>query len=112
MGPSGHRKEDVKVSRKHESVQRPVLEQFVGDLFGGSGHAMNEDKVRGYIAHRLDHGAHLAEVLQDGYVRRTCSEEEVDEIIRDPRLVHHDRVSLRRLFESGELDPTSAPRPR
>jgi vacuolar-type H+-ATPase subunit B/Vma2 len=100
------------VSIKDESVQVPVIEKLVGDIFGGSGHSMNEDKVRVYIAHRLDHGAHLAEVLREEYVRRNCSEEEVNAIVRDSRLVHEDRVSLRRLFESGELDPTSATRPR
>ena len=78
----------------------------------GSAHAPQEDGVRKYIGHRLGNGAHLEEVLEEEYVRRNCSEEEVNTIIRDPRLIHEDRESLRRLFESGDLDPTSAVRPR
>lgn len=100
------------MTRKDEPAPEPVIGKLFGDLFGGSGHAMNEDQVREYIAHRLDHGAHLPEVLREEYVRRNCTEEELNEIIRDPRLVHEDRMSLRRLFESGELDPTSVPRRR
>jgi hypothetical protein len=100
------------VTRKNEPVPESVIGKLFGNLFGGSGHAMNEDQIREYIAHRLDHGAHLPEVLREEYVRRNCTEEELNEIIRDPRLVHEDRMSLRRMFESGELDPTTVPRRR
>lgn len=97
---------------RNDSVREPFFVELFGNLFGGSGRASQEDKVREYVARRLGHGAHLAEVIQEEYVRRNCSEEEVNEIIRNPRLIHDDRVSLQRLFESGELDPASARRPR
>lgn len=100
------------MTRKDEPVQKPVFEKLVEDLVGNHGHAINEDRVREHIAHRLDHGARLSEVLREEYVRRNCTEEELNEVLRDPRLVHEERVSLRRLFESGELDPTSVPRQR
>lgn len=83
-----------------------------GNLFSGPGHSRREEKVREYIGHRLSHGAHLEEVLREEYVRRHCSQEEIDAIVRDPRLIREDRESLHRLFESGEMDPGSAPRSR
>ena len=98
--------------KRNDSVREPVFVKLFGNLFGGSGRVSQEDKVRQYVAHRLGHGAHLAQVIHEEYVRRNCSEEEINEIIRDPRLVHDDRLSLQRLFESGELDPVPAWRPR
>lgn len=108
---SGHRKEKDPVTEKDEPAREPVFERIFGNLFGGSGHTQQEEKVREYIGHRLGHGAHLEEVLQEEYVRRNCSQEKIDAIIRDPRLIHEDRVSLHRLFESGELAPVAG-RPR
>ena len=39
------------------------------------------------------------------YVRRNCSQGEIDEIIMNPELVHHCREHLEHVFGSGELDP-------
>ena len=98
--------------KKTDPLREPVFEMLFGNVFGAPSHALQEDKVREYVAHRLGHGAHLAEVIQEEYVRRNCSEEEINEVIRDPRLIHHARVSLHRFFESGELNPASARRSR
>lgn len=99
------------MTAKDEPAREPVFERIFGNLFGGIGHAPQEEKVREYIAHRLAHGAHLEEVLEEEYVRRNCTREKLDAIIQDPRLIHEDRESLHRLFESGELAPV-ARRPR
>jgi hypothetical protein len=75
--------------------------------------AEREEKVLRYIVHRLDEEARLHDVLQETYVRRNCTQEMVDEIIRNPELVHACREHLERVFGSGELDPrnrTSASR--
>ncbi len=96
--------------KRNDPVREPSFKKLFGNLFGGSGRLSQEDKVRQYVAHRLGHGAHLAEVIREEYVRRNCSREEIDEIIRDPRLIHDDRVSLQRFFKSDELDPASARR--
>lgn len=96
--------------KRNDSVREPSFKKLFGNLFGGSGRLSQEDKVRQYVAHRLGHGAHLAKVIREEYVRRNCSREEIDEIIRDPRLIHDDRASLQRFFESDELDPASARR--
>ena len=99
------------MTAKDEPAQEPVFERIFGNLFGGIGHTPQEEKVREYIAHRLCHGAHLEEVLGEEYVRRNCTREKLDAIIQDPRLIHEDRESLHRLFESGELAPVTR-RPR
>ena len=107
-----HPERRVRVSSENEPTHERLFERLFGNFFSGSGRTQQEDKVREYILHRLNHGAHLAEVLQEEYVHRNCSKDEVDEIIRDPRLIHEDREGLKRLFESGELDPISIRRLR
>jgi hypothetical protein len=72
--------------------------------------AEREEKVLRYIVHRLDEEAHLRDVLQETYVRRNCTQEMIDEIIRNPELVHACREHLERVFGSGELDPRIRPR--
>ena len=74
----------------------------------GRGHglrAQREEKVLQYIIHRVDADADLHEVLQEPYVRRNCSQDEIDEIVMNPELVHHCREHLEHIFASGELDP-------
>ena len=39
-----------------------------------------EEKVLRYIIHRIDEDAELHEVLEEPYVKRNCSEIEIDEI--------------------------------
>jgi len=107
-----HPERRVIVSRDSEPTHERFFERVFGNFFSGSGRTQQEDKVREYILHRLNHGAHLAEVLQEKYVLRNCSRDEVDEIIQDPRLIHEDREGLKTLFESGELDPISIRRLR
>ncbi len=98
--------------RENEPTHERFFERLFGNFFSGSSRPQQEDKVREYIIHRVNHGAHLAKVLQENYVLRNCSREEVDEIIRDPRLIHEAREGLKRVFESEELDPISARRPQ
>ena len=74
----------------------------------GRGHgfrAQREEKVLRYIIHRIDEDADLRDVLQEPYVRSNCSQDEIDEIVRNPELVHHCREHLEHIFASGELDP-------
>ena len=74
----------------------------------GTGHgfrAEREEKVLRYINHRIDADVALRDVLQEPYVRRNCSQGEIEEIIRKPDLVHYCRERLAHVFGSGELDP-------
>ena len=65
----------------------------------------HEEKVLHYIIHRIDQDANLHEVLQEPYVRRNCTQAEIDEDIGSADLVHACRERLERTFRSGELDP-------
>jgi hypothetical protein len=77
-----------------------------GRLFSSSpAQVEHEEKVLQYIIHRIDDDADLQEVLQEPYVRRNCSQAEIDEIMSSADLVHAARKHLEQTFRSGELDP-------
>ena len=83
--------------------EHSVLGQF---FFGcNPSRTEREEKVLRYIIHRIDEDAALHEVLEEPYVRRNCSELEIDEIQSYPELVHAAREHLQKAFRSGELDP-------
>lgn len=73
-------------------------------LFGVSSREDREDRVREYIVHRVRHGACLSDVLQEEYVRRNCNRDELNEIVRDPRLIHREREELQSFFADRHLD--------
>ena len=68
-----------------------------------------ERKVVEYVVHRIGEGAHLGDVLQEEYVRRNASSEEIETILDNPRLVETAREEMRKDFSSGELDPRRRP---
>ena len=75
-------------------------------FFGGDpSRAWREEKVLRYIIHRIDEDAELHDVLEEHYVKRNCSQIEIDEIRSNPELVHACREHLEQTFRSGELDP-------
>ena len=84
--------------------QRPFWDRIMFGRHHGA-RAEREEKVLQYIIHRVDEDADLHDVLQEPYVRRNCSQLEIDEIIMNPELVHHCREHLEHVFASGELDP-------
>ena len=80
---------------------------FFGQFFfdGNPSRAEREEKVLRYIVHRVNEDAALREVLGEPYVRRNCSQAEIDEILSRPELVHACREHLEQGFRFGELDP-------
>jgi hypothetical protein len=80
---------------------------LLGQFFfaGNPSRAEREEKVLRYIIHRIDDDANLHEVLKEAYVRRNCTESEIDEIRTNPELVHACREHLEEVFHSGELEP-------
>lgn len=64
-----------------------------------------QEKVLDYVVHRIGDGANLREVMQEEYVRRNASRDEVEEILDNPRLVEAARKALGEDFSSGKLDP-------
>ncbi len=79
---------------------------FLHRIFFGSGAGTErEQKVAEYIIHRVGTGANLREVLQEEYVRRNASPDEVQDIIENPKLVEAAHEEMRKDFSSGRLDP-------
>jgi hypothetical protein len=77
-----------------------------GQLFLSSpAQVEHEEKVLQYVIHRIDQGADLHEALREPYVRRNCSQAEIDEIASSADLVHACRKHLEQTFRSGELVP-------
>ena len=74
-------------------------------FFGNPSKAEREEKVLRYVIHRINEDADLHEVLLEPYVQRNCSQDEVDEIINNPELVHAAREHLEQAFGSEELAP-------
>jgi hypothetical protein len=88
----------------------PMTEQgsFWETLMVGTGEgpvAERKETVLRYVIHRLKGEASLREVLQEEYVRRNCTELEIEQILLDPELVHAARGYMEESFRSGELDP-------
>ena len=78
---------------------------FWDKLFGTNNRSGRQDKVLEYVIHRIEDGANLREVLQEEYVRRNATTEEVQRILENPRLIEAAGEQLREDFSSGKLDP-------
>lgn len=93
-------------------MQERGCKELLERMFGGNGITSREDHVREYVVHRVRSGASLEKVLQKGYVKRNCDRDEIDGIVRDPRLIHEERETQKRFFKDGHLDPAHALRRR
>ena len=85
-----------------EIARKPMLKKM---FFGDSAHTEREEKVLRYVIHRMNQDVRLHDVIREDYVRRNCSESEIDRIVNDPELVHACREYLWGTFKSGELSP-------
>jgi hypothetical protein len=83
---------------------------FWDRLFSRDRPSQREERVLEYIMHRVGEGAHLGDVVNEEYVRRNASREEVEEICARPELVQTAREHLQQDFGSGDLDPTRRPK--
>lgn len=68
-------------------------------LLVGSSHDEREEKILQYIVHRLKSDARLKDVVQEEYVRRNVSQEELDEVIGNPELVRAARQHMESTLE-------------
>ncbi len=94
--------------RKGKEAEKKVAEKrrsFWDRLFGTNNRSGRQDKVLEYVIHRIEDGANLREVLQEEYVRRNATTEEVQRILENPRLIEAAGEQLREDFSSGKLDP-------
>ena len=78
---------------------------FWDRLFGTNNRSGRQDKVLEYVIHRIGDGANLREVLQEEYVRRNATAEEIQSILENPRLIQAAGEQMREDFSSGKLDP-------
>jgi hypothetical protein len=78
---------------------------FWDRLFGTNNRSGRQNKVLEYVIHRIQDGANLGEVLQEEYVRRNATAEDLQSIRENPRLIEAAGEQLREDFSSGKLDP-------
>lgn len=78
---------------------------FWDRIFGTKNRSGRQDKVLEYVIHRIEDGANLREVLQEEYVRRNATAEEIESILENPRLIQAAGEQMREDFSSGKLDP-------
>jgi len=83
---------------------------FWDRLFNTNQRSVREERVLEYIMHRVGEGAHLGDVVNEEYVMRNATPEEVEEICARPELVQAAREHLQQDFGSGDLDPTRRPK--
>jgi hypothetical protein len=76
-------------------------------LLSGRASTEREQKVLEYVCHRVGYGAHLRDVMQEEYVRRNASPNEIQDILDNPKLVETAHDKMREDFSSGHLDPKS-----
>ena len=74
-------------------------------LLSGRSSTEREKKVLEYICHRIGAGAHFREVVQEEYVRRNASPEEIQDLLDNPRLIETAHEKMRADFSSAHLDP-------
>jgi hypothetical protein len=91
--------------------KRSFLERAWARIFGGgSRQPARIERVVEYVAHRLDQGARLEEVVRDEYVRRQTSPHEVGQVVSDPRIVEAARGRMHQEFGSKEMSTTQRSR--
>ncbi|WP_273842926.1 hypothetical protein [Rubrobacter calidifluminis] len=81
------------------AVEHP---SFWKRLFDVSHPSSREEKVISYVCHRLREGAPLEEVLKEDYVRDNCSPKDIEDILRNPRLIHTARESMEHEIHAEE----------
>jgi hypothetical protein len=84
--------------------RRSIWQRLFGGR-GGSSLSQRQEKVLRYVIGRTNEGIPLREVLEEEYVRRNCSQAEIDEIVRSPELIEAAREQLGESFRSGEFKP-------
>jgi hypothetical protein len=95
--------------RSTSMAEEQKKQSFWQRLFSTNKRSAREERVIGYIVHRIGEGASLREVTQEEYVRRNASSAEVEEILQNPKLLESAHENMRQDFDSGELDPHRRP---
>jgi len=84
------------------SEQRSFWQRVFGRR-GSSSLNQRQQRVLHYIIARMGEGAPLQEVLKEEYVRRNCSQAELERIISSPEFIEAARKNLGESFRSEDL---------
>ena len=75
----------------------------------GSGESAQEQRALEYIVHRISEDGRLEDIVEEEYVRRTLTPEQIDDVVSNPRIVEAAHERLHKAFSSGELEPNPRP---
>ena len=82
--------------------ERPSFWQRLFGRTGSSSLSARQQKVSDYMIARMEE-VPLQEVLRDDYVRRNCSQAEVERIVSSPEFIESARERLGESFGSEEF---------
>jgi hypothetical protein len=83
--------------------ERPSFWQRIFGRTGSSSLSPRQQKVSNYILGRMENEVPLQQVLREDYVRRNCSQAEVEQIVGSPEFIETARVRLGEAFQSEKF---------
>ena len=83
--------------------ERPSFWQRLFGRTGSSSLSPRQQKVSDYMISRMEDDVPLREVIREDYVRRNCSQAEVEQIISTPEFIETARERLGESFRSEEF---------
>ena len=84
------------------SEQRSFWQRLFGRT-GSSSLSPRQQKVSDYIIGRMEKDVPFQQVLREDYVRRNCSQAEVEQIVSSPEFIESAREHLGESFGSEEF---------
>ena len=84
------------------SEQRSFWQKIFGRT-GSSSLSPRQQKVSDYILGRMENDVPLQQVLREDYVRRNCSQAEIEKIVSSPEFIESARERLGESFRSEEF---------
>ena len=83
--------------------EQPSFWQRLFGRTGTSSLSARQQKVSDYIIGRMEKDVPLQQVLREDYVRRNCSQAEVEQIVSTPEFIETARERLGESFRSEEF---------
>ena len=83
--------------------ERPSFWQRLFGRTGNSSLSPRQQKVSDYILGRMENGVPFRQVLREDYVRRNCSQAEIEKIVSSPEFIESARERLGESFRSEEF---------
>ena len=83
--------------------ERPSFWQRLFGRTGSSSLSARQQKVSDYMIARMEDDVPLQEVIRENYVRRNCSQAEVEQIVSSPEFIESARERLGESFGSEEF---------